>query len=146
MLKKSSRSILGLEKYPLKMGPSRLTAQQGFQLSQHGEARTQLQAMVGSSAVWLQFAQRCRGVAIQSCSWAGAVAPRPPSCPGSLWPRLLCHGTGETSPNPLPTSVHLLYVLFFPSCQQGRQCVFLTFEGMIYKQPLIRLLTSFFIV
>lgn len=48
MLKKSSRSVWGLEKYPLKMGPSRLTAQQGFQLSQHGEARTQLQAMVGS--------------------------------------------------------------------------------------------------
>lgn len=146
MLKKSSRSVLGLEKYPLKMGPRRLTAQQGFQLSQHGEARTQLQAMVGSGGCVAPVCPALPGVAIRSCSWAGAVAPRPPSCPVSLWPRLLCHGTGETSPNPLPTSVHLLYVLFFPSCQQGRQCVFLTFEGMIYKQPLIRLLTSFFIV
>ena len=101
------------------MGPSRLMAQQGFHLSRQGEARTQRQAVVGSgtsdrAAAWLRFARRCRSGAGQSCSLAGAAAPRPPSCPSSLWPGLLCHGTGETSPNPLPTSVHLLYVLFFP--------------------------------
>lgn len=118
MLRKNRRSILLFKNYLLRTGPNRLTRNEAPAVpAGRGE-----DAAMGSGPPGEQPQGWCDGAAAHLSRAA---------LPGHLIPAHVCAST-ECS--------------FFPSCLQGRQCVFLTFEGMIYKQPLVCLLTSFFIV
>lgn len=116
---KDSRSVLFAKKRPLQQGGSRLRSQWALSCpGGHGDTHG--------------LALRDRGC-LALPSW---------SCCLVLRSQPLCPAPGN-APCSLPTPSTPAGPRL-PSCQQRRQHVCLTFEGMIYKQPLMHLLTSFF--
>lgn len=102
--------------------------------------------MVGSGASDGEWLCGSSAAAVQPAGAAAWLGPWPLAHPPALSAfGLGCFARALGKPHLIPCPHLCIYCMFFfPSSQQGRQCVFLTFEGMIYKQPLMCLLTSFF--